>query len=225
MYHMAVIHFFLLTNYVLGKALPPSSPSAPPAPSGAQCSEAQEWLIPTFNDSDCVEAVNRFFYTDYYRFRTTRYEFHNRGTPDSTRYPRKILPRRYTIATCTVVIAMLWDFPTEPPLPPLPGEPSGPFKKVDVMSFQQVFESLRRVTVTCGEENNYMGWEAMGRDLSVGVFVMATGSELERNIRIGVEPSMVAAGRLLNSSSSTAATGGLLNSFNAIGGGTGVQIS
>ncbi len=81
------------------------------------------------------------------------------------------------------------------------------------------------MTVTCGEENNYMGWEAMGRDLSVGVFVMATGSELERNIRIGVEPSMVAAGRLLNSTSSTAATGGLLNSFNAIGGGTGVQIS
>lgn len=225
MYHKAALHFLLLTNCILAKAFPPSSLSAPPAPSGAQCSDSQEWLIPTFNDSDCVEAVNRFFYTDYFRSRTTRYEFHNRNTPDSTRYPSKIAPRRYTIATCTVVIAMLWDFPTEPPLPPLPGDPSGPFKKVDVLSFQQVFDSLRRVTVNCGESNNYMGWEAMGRDLSVGVFVMATGSELERNIRIGVEPSMVAAGRLLNFTSSTAATGALLNFTNAIGGESGVQTS
>ena len=145
-------------------------------------------------------------YSDFRRYEITRYEFHNRGTPRSTRRSGMLAPRRYTIGSCSLIIAMLWNIPDQPPLPPLPGEPQGPFQKTDVLSFQEIFEAMRRVTVNC-IETEYLGWERVGQDRSVGVFLMATGSELERNIPIGVRSSSIAAGLLLN----------LTNPFNASG--------
>ncbi len=110
---------------------------------------------------------------------------------------------------------MLWDIPDQPPLPPLPGDPKGPFQRADVLSFQDVFNALRRVSLKCyGDAGDLgdLGWEAVGKDFSVGVFMMATGSEVERNIRIGVEPS-------------GAVAGGSLNSTGVDGGGAEVQTS
>ncbi len=111
---------------------------------------------------------------------------------------------------------MLWDFPDQPPLPPLPGDPKGPFQRADVLSFQDVFDALRRVSLRCfgdaGDLARGLGWEAVGKGFSVGVFMMATGSEVERNIRIGVEPS-------------GAVRGGSLNSTGVVGGGAEVQTS
>lgn len=108
---------------------------------------------------------------------------------------------------------MLWDFPDQPPLPPLPGDPKGPFQRADVLSFQDVFNALRRVSLGCYGDAGDLGWEAVGKDFSVGLFMMATGSEVERNIRIGVEPS------------GAVGEGGLLNSTGVVGGGAEVHTS
>ena len=90
---------------------------------------------------------------------------------------------------------MLWDFPDQPPLPPLPGYDSAgtgrELKKTDVMSFQAVSEALKRIAVTCADWG-HLGWEPLGLDKSVGVFIMAMNSEVERNIKVGWQPSLSA---------------------------------
>jgi hypothetical protein len=222
MHHLLSAHiitailFSHLPSLATATALPRSSPPALTANTRTQCTTSPAWLTPTFRPEDCLEAVERFLYTDYIHYKGTRYEFHDRTPPPQPRYPPMLVPRRYTIASCTVVIAMLWDFPDLPPLPPLPGDPKGPFQRADVLSFQDVFNALRRVSLRCygdaGDLARGLGWEAVGKDFSVGVFMMATGSEVERNIRIGVEPSGTVAG-------------GSLNSTGVVGGGAEVQTS
>ena len=90
---------------------------------------------------------------------------------------------------------MLWDFPDQPPLPPLPGYDGAgtgrELKKTDVMSFQAVSEALKRIAVTCADWG-HLGWEPLGLDKSVGVFIMAMNSEVERNIKVGWQPSLSA---------------------------------
>lgn len=113
---------------------------------------------------------------------------------------------------------MLWDFPADPPLPPLPGDPTGPFQRTDVLSFQDVFDAVRRVSLRCVGNVGDVGWEAVGARESVGVFVVATGSEVERNIRIGVVPSVAGAGVGVGMG---VGMEGLLNSTRVGGGGGG----
>ncbi len=203
---VAVILFFLLTDCLIPTATARSSPLALAVTGEPHCSNLEEWRRPNFNPLDCLAASERFIWSDYSHFGLTRFEFLNRGTPRSTRLSRKIAPRRYSIGSCSVIIAMLWNIPDQPPLPPLPGNPQGPFIKTDVLSFQEVFEAVRRICITC-VEMEYLGWELVGQDHSVGVFVMARGSELEINIPIGVGLSSMVAGISLN----------FTNPFNASG--------
>ena len=209
LYGRAAIFFVLMTNRLIVTAIPPSFPSALAVDSpGPHCAKAPEWSTSDFSANDCIAAADRFIYTDLARHGFTRYEFHTKASRPSTRFPDMVAPRRYTIGTCTVIIAMLSSVPDEPPFPPLPGDPSGPFQNNDIFSFREVFDALRRIGVAC-EETKSRGWEAVGQDRSAGVFLMATRSELSRNIPLGVEPSSTAVGILLNFTSAINASGSL----------------
>ena len=52
-------------------------------------------------------------------------------------------PKRYTIGTCTFAVAMLERIDW-----PLPDGPEKDYAETDVASFQEIYESLRRIMVT-----------------------------------------------------------------------------
>ena len=152
------------------------------------CTGASVWLAPDFSKADCVEANERFHFSDYAMYTSQRLEFSNRGTRRKTRNAQMKTPRRYTIGTCTIIVALLWDFPDQPPLPPLPGQslPAGPFEKNVVTSFENLFDSAKRIITNCyGRPATPIGWESLGQGGDIGVFVMATESILARNIAVG----------------------------------------
>ena len=152
------------------------------------CTGSSVWLTPDFSKADCMEATERFEFSDYAMYTSQRLEFSNRGTRRTTRYSQMNTPRRYTIGTCTIVIALLWDFPDQPPFPPLPGQilPAGPFEKNVVTSFENLFDSAKRIVTNCyGKPQAPVGWEALGRGGNIGIFVMASESMLARNIPVG----------------------------------------
>lgn len=151
------------------------------------CTRYPAWLSPSFAREDCLEAIERLQYSDYATYTNRRLEFSNRETQRTTRFPKIDTPRRYTISTCTIFVAMLWDFPDQPPLPPLPGAAShpGPFEKSQVTSFKALYLTAKAVVLNCyGLPHTPVGWQpaGLGEKLNIGVFVMATDSLLAQNI-------------------------------------------
>ena len=91
-----------------------------------------------------------------------------------------IMPKRYISGHCTIAIAMLADLEW-----PLPGEPETEYAPTDVVSFREVFESVRRVELSCVSSAKPCGWEKVGREGSVGVFIYATNSVIDMIVRMG----------------------------------------
>lgn len=87
-------------------------------------------------------------------------------------------PRRYTIGKCTIAVAILEDYW------PLPGVPRGDYERTDVASFREIFESVRRISLSCLDSAEQCGWEAVGREGSVGVFIYATNSPVDLYIEL-----------------------------------------
>ena len=176
--------YFLIASLIAATGVKASSPAAPTSVT-VHCTGNQAWLTPEFSKEDCLEAGERFQYSDYAMYKDQKLEFFNRGTRRISHRPQITTPRRYTIGTCTIIVALLWDFPDQPPLPPLPGEilPAGPFQKNVIISFQDIYESAQRILSLCYVKPRApVGWEALARGGSLGVFVMATESTLARNI-------------------------------------------
>ncbi len=140
------------------------------------CVGTMDWLAPGLDGDDCAEAIARFLHTDFDIYGSRRFEFLDVSTPQRTRLPLMRTPRRYTIATCSVAVGILSDF-TEL----LPEEAPRRLQKSDVASFQEILESLRRIAVTCLTESR-AGWEAVGKDLSLGVFIWAKDSHMDHTL-------------------------------------------
>lgn len=140
------------------------------------CVRTVDWLAPQFDGDDCAEAISRFLHTDFDMYGFRRFEFLDVSTPQRTRSTVMRTPRRYTIATCSIGIGILSDFPEV-----LPGESTHQLQKSDVASFQEIMESLRRIAVVCLTEGR-AGWEAVGKDRSLGVFIWATGSHMDETL-------------------------------------------
>ena len=164
------------------------------------CTDFTAWLSPGFTKTDCHEASDRLEYSDYAIYSAKSLEFHDRGTRRTSELPQIFTPRKYTISTCTVVVAMLWSFPVEPPLPRLPGplRPHGPYGQNTIVSFRNIYRAVERIQIHClGSQVTPVGWESLGNDGSVGVFVMATDSLLARNL-FAVNDGATKAGYLLD---------------------------
>ena len=179
----------IITSILLVSLTPTTSAEDPYLEAGNRklwCTNITPWLTPHFNNEDCREANVRFILTDYDRYKRHHYEFLDLSTPSISRYPRMRTPRRGPIGRCTGSIGMRWCFPDQPPLPSIPGQPQGPFTKSVVSSYDELYEVVQQVFIGCGGTKTPLGWLEAGKDNSLGVFYLATGSEVERNIPIGV---------------------------------------
>ncbi len=70
-------------------------------------------------------------------------------------------------------------------MPPLPGDPKVPWAKSEVLSFNTIYEAVQQIVVRCSRTKVPLGWMAAGTQRNLGVYFMATGSLVERNIPIG----------------------------------------
>ena len=145
------------------------------------CLASPSWTLPHYDTvHDCVDAIDRLYFTDSGRYKSRPFEFVAANTaPSSRSLDVQYTPRRYTIGSCTIAVVMLVDFPTSEPLP---GEPPGRHPPRDVATFEQVWESARRIYVGCIHTENSAGWEVIGRDEQTGVFIWSSGSEVDRAV-------------------------------------------
>jgi len=175
---------FVMT-FLIVTSIAESAPLATASNLDTYCTGSHAWLSPGFSREHCLEAADRFQYSDYATYTTNRLEFSNRETQRTSRFPQMTTPRRYTISTCTIFVAMLWDFPNKPPLPPLPGADlhPGPFEKSQVTTFKELYNTAKTVIFSCyGLPRTPVGWQPAGQGGNIGVFVMATDSLVARNI-------------------------------------------
>lgn len=143
------------------------------------CVSSGSWLTRDFDITDCDGAGELFEKTDYATYTTKRLEFGDRGAKSQI-----ITPRYYKFETCTIVVSMLWSFPNGDVIFP-PGEaklPLGPYSTTTVTSYEDIYRSLNDILGGCKNlKQTPVGWEIVGDDENIGVFVMATESVLEGN--------------------------------------------
>ncbi len=149
-----------------------------PNPIRTHCVADSSWTTPKYESrNDCEDAVNRLYLTDYGRFSARRFQFlaaHATvpGRPQDT----VRTPRRYTIASCTIAIVMLTDFPSSQPFP---GKPPGPYPSRAATSYEKVWQAAVRIIRGCVMLEGFAGWEVVGKDEGIGVFVWSKGSETD----------------------------------------------
>lgn len=59
------------------------------------------------------------------------------------------------------------------------------FSRTDVASFREVFESVRRIELTCVTSAQPCGWEPVGKEGSLGVFMYAVDSAFDLFVKFG----------------------------------------
>jgi hypothetical protein len=155
-----------------------------PNPLRIHCVGEDSWISPDHSTlNDCGEAVDRLYLTDYGRSLGRNFQFVAANTPPHPRFPHTAsTPRRYTIGTCTVAVVMLTDFPSSQPFP---GKPPAPYPQWDIASFQKVWAAAVRILRACVMGHTYGGYEIIGRDDGIGVFIWSTGSETDRAVGAG----------------------------------------
>lgn len=166
---------FLMT-FLIATSFAESAPLATASNDDTICTGSPDWIAPGFSNEHCLEAAERLRYSDYAVYKNRRLEFSNRGTRRTTHFLQLKTPRRYSISTCTIFVAMLWDFPNQPPLPGAAYHP-GPFEKNEITTFQEIYLTAAQAIQNCyGLPETPVGWQPVGEPGNIGVFFMATDS-------------------------------------------------
>ncbi|KAI4256628.1 MAG: hypothetical protein LQ352_002018 [Teloschistes flavicans] len=130
--------------------------------------------------------MNKFYRLDVARHGARDFEFVGTSGIYKTKLPKMRTPRRYTVGSCTLVIAMLGVFPQMD----LPDPPSTPVRLSDVSTFYDLHQAALRVHSTCVQWIHQAGYLDIGAVNSMGSFLMATDSYEERIvIPQGIVPS------------------------------------
>ena len=131
-----------------------------------------------YDPNDCLSAVQRLEDTDLKFFKSIELEFLAPGATRKSSLPSIRTPRKYTVGSCTLVIAMLST------LPPwsLPGKrrPRQPYAPSDKSRFSYLRSIGSWVDGTCLEGEHMLGWCATGENYDIGVFLWSTSSFMNK---------------------------------------------
>ena len=152
-----------------------------------QCADSPDWATPTaFNTQDCLAALDRFYYFVSTQRFTSYLEFRVANTRAQTQLPQAFLSRRFRFDTCSLGIAMLWNFRA-----PLPGDGGGRphgFPRNDVTTWRDIYSAVDRVVKRCalhpGKDTG--GWMIVGDMGAIGVFVVQADSRVDGLVRDSV---------------------------------------
>lgn len=152
------------------------------------CAASPDWATPTeFNTQDCLAAIDRFY--DFVSTQQSRssLEFRIASTRAQTQLPQALLSHRFRFDTCSIGIAMLWDFRA-----PLPGDESSHphgFPRNDVTTWANIYRAVDRVVKKCalnpGDDTG--GWMTVNNaGGGIGVFVVQADSRVDGLVRDSV---------------------------------------
>lgn len=143
------------------------------------CTDDTDFTGRSYNANDCLLAINKLEDTDYAFYRARDFEFLALGAVPRTDLDTIRLPRRYTVGTCTLVLAMLSTFPEYS----LPGQvrQRRSYRASDRSKFTYLWSVAAWVDGRC-DKKGLMGWCATGAEFSIGVFMVATGSRIEEGL-------------------------------------------
>ena len=161
-------------------AFPTSSGLIRSSENHPMCTNDYDWTGAAYDPNDCLSAVERLENTDLKVFKSIEFEFLAPGATRRSSLPTIRTPRRYTVNSCTLVIAMLST------LPPwsLPGHerPRQPYAPSDTSRFSYLRSISSWVDKTCLEGDKMLGWCATGKNFDIGVFIWSTASAMNKEI-------------------------------------------
>ncbi|KAL8906906.1 MAG: hypothetical protein Q9171_006074 [Xanthocarpia ochracea] len=142
------------------------------------CTDSTDWTAAFYNPNHCLDALQKLEDTDYKVHQSRDLEFLAPGAKSRTSLSAVRLPRKYTSGTCTIIIAMLSTIVEDI----LPGQvhQAQEYGTTDVSKFSYLWSIAAWVDRHCVNKNSYLGWCATGRNGDIGVFTVATKSEMNR---------------------------------------------
>ena len=142
-------------------------------------SQLQTWTMDHVKLEDCQTAIARFK-DNFDAHGTTKFEFSSHSHKPKTKLPHVFTPSCHDHGACSVCFTMLSDFSpnllyTIPRLPPQPWETN------DISDTGEIWTAAKSVGETCVSNLKTFGWASVGSYQSMGVFVWARGSVLEKD--------------------------------------------
>lgn len=115
------------------------------------------------------------------RYGLEKFEFFNGKGQRKTGFRHVDTPVCYDAGACAVCLAMLTDF-SEEILHSIPRPPPEPWPTNDVADTVELWNAAKRIGNACVRDADGYGWESVGASQSLGVFVWAGGSALEKDV-------------------------------------------
>lgn len=145
------------------------------------CTGAMSWTSKSYDPNDCLKSLEKLEDTDLRIFRSRDFEFLAMGATGQTKYDNVRLPRKYTVETCTLIIAMLSDFSDYS----LPGQirVRKEYEHNEVSRFSYLWSVAAWVDRHCVDgKDPRLGWCATGEKFNIGVFFVATKSKFNKEV-------------------------------------------
>ncbi|KAL9017451.1 MAG: hypothetical protein Q9185_005213 [Variospora sp. 1 TL-2023] len=129
--------------------------------------------------ADCTAALHRFYAVQVTPYQRSEFEFLAPGAnPRFRRWPDiAVTPRKYTIGTCVLAIAMINFYPEGV----LPERGDGPFLDNDVARYLTVWSSFHDIIFKCQAP----GWSVVGEGQHIATLVFGAGSDMNRRTPSG----------------------------------------
>ncbi|KAL8661981.1 MAG: hypothetical protein Q9202_005107 [Teloschistes flavicans] len=168
---------------------PASGLTLPTRPPWSGCVDQQTWQQTHIDLTHCLEALELFRQTEFQKVQTQNFEFISPGARGRTGLLPISTPRRYTVGTCTITVALLGSIPR--PLLPAGTHSRSRFPPTDVATFEELRAAGRGIYDECITDAGMLkpsgssaGWQTKGHvSGALGVFMWQTGSRMDKTIK------------------------------------------
>ena len=164
----------------IGSSISPSTTANLSTVGSSRCAHQTAWTNGEVKRNDCDAALQNL-QDDYRRYGTMPFEFHDQYTQNITHLEYHHTPACYDKGNCSVCVAMITDF-SRAARTDIPRVPPPPWAKNDVSDCGELLAAGQSVNRTCLRDTNSFGWAPVGYQYSIGVFVWALGSELDKDL-------------------------------------------
>lgn len=151
--------------------------------------DIKTWQQTQIEPADCFRAIQLFHQQESQKVQTQRFEFISSGARGRTGLLPITTPRRYSVGTCTITLALLASIPR--PLLPPGTQSRRHFPTSDVATFEELVAAAQGIYKECITVDGRLrpngplaGWHTKGHVEGVlGVFMWQTGSRMDVTMR------------------------------------------